>query len=369
MNLLWRWTSSRTVFDSHWLQAGQDVRYGRRSRSRAKQCFLDEKCEGPWIFFSDRLPQKFAFPGSCPSFLWLPSIPRFRCSQSDPALRLVLGVAMTVHSGIFGPVHTGILSGIQLYGALRLQRRLESCSTTSAAGPNRCVPPPCGTTAPPNSGAPLLRVLAHSLLRTPGFALSGRGRLPQSVAFPSSRTTPLTLRHLLRLLGPRAGSPPWRHRSPSASCRVSPSTLRGLLHLLGQSGGFQAATTGLLGDPKNKVFMTIVPEAIDALQLLNSRCVLKQEMENRCRGCDPGTKPSPEGATDTRMGVSSWEVFSCIFLLSGFSLVSSPPAFIVYAGSSCIFLLLSRWLVNALSVLLVVWTCVAYTNSGRKGAI
>ena len=61
---------------------------------------------------------------------------------------------MTVHSSIFGPVHTGILSGIQLCGALRLQRRLESCSTTSAAGPNRCVPPPCGTTAPPKSGAP-----------------------------------------------------------------------------------------------------------------------------------------------------------------------------------------------------------------------
>ena len=61
---------------------------------------------------------------------------------------------MTVHSGIFGPVHTGILSGIELFGALRLQRRLEPCSTTSATGPSRCVPPPCGTTAPPKSGAP-----------------------------------------------------------------------------------------------------------------------------------------------------------------------------------------------------------------------
>ena len=63
---------------------------------------------------------------------------------------------MTVHSGTFGPVHTGILSGIQLYGALRFQRRLESCSITSAAGPNRCVPPPCGTTAPPCPGLPFL---------------------------------------------------------------------------------------------------------------------------------------------------------------------------------------------------------------------
>ena len=71
--------------------------------------------------------------------------------------------------------------------------------------------------APPHSptpGHPLLRVLAHSFLRPPGFALSGRGRLPQSVAFPSSRTTPLAQRHLVCLLGPRAGSPPWRHRSP-----------------------------------------------------------------------------------------------------------------------------------------------------------
>ena len=63
---------------------------------------------------------------------------------------------MTVHSGIFGPVHTGILSGIELFG-------LEPCSTTSATGPSRCVPPPCGTTAPPKSGDILLESL--SLLR------------------------------------------------------------------------------------------------------------------------------------------------------------------------------------------------------------
>ena len=145
-------------------------------------------------------------------------------------------------------------------------------------------------------GTPLLRVLAHSFLRPPGFALSGRGRLPQSVAFPSSRTTPLTLRHLLCLLGPQAGSPPWRHRSPSASCRVSPSTLRGLLHLLEQSSGFQAATTGLFGDPKNKEFMTIVPEAIDELQLLNRRRVLKRAI----RECIRRWKTDAVGATLAR---------------------------------------------------------------------
>ena len=32
---------------------------------------------------------------------------------------------MTVYSGIFGLVHTGIVSGIKLFGALRLQRRLD----------------------------------------------------------------------------------------------------------------------------------------------------------------------------------------------------------------------------------------------------
>ena len=61
---------------------------------------------------------------------------------------------MTVHSGTFGPVHTGIVSDIKLFGARRLQRRLEPRPTTSATGPSRCVPPPCGTTAQPCPGLP-----------------------------------------------------------------------------------------------------------------------------------------------------------------------------------------------------------------------
>ena len=196
---------------------------------------------------------------------------------------------MTVHSGIFGPVHTGILSGIQLYGALRLQRRLEPCSTTSAAGPSRCVPPPCGTTAQPNSGAP-------PSAGTSTLLLTSSRLCPVSVAFPPSRTTSLTLRHLLRLLGPRAGSPPRRHWSPSASCRVSPSTLRCLLHLLGQSGGFQAAVTGLLNDPKNKVCWIIIFEAMDVLPLLNSSRVLKHSI----RECVRRGKSAAVGATLAR---------------------------------------------------------------------
>ena len=160
---------------------------------------------------------------------------------------------------------------------------------------------------------------------------------------------------------PRAGSPPWRHRSPSASCRVSPSALRGLLHLLGQSGGFQAATTVLLGDPKNKEFMTIVTEAIDELQLLNRRRVLKRAI----RECIRRWKTDAVGATLARSSrrkgrqTLGWECllgkcFRGIFLLYCMALVSSPPAFIVYAGSSSVFLLLSRWSVTALSVLLPV---------------
>ena len=58
---------------------------------------------------------------------------------------------MTVHYGIFGPVHTGIVSGIQLFVALRYQQRLEHCSTTSATGPNRCVTPGHHRTALPPS--------------------------------------------------------------------------------------------------------------------------------------------------------------------------------------------------------------------------
>ena len=227
--------------------------------------------------------------------------------------------------------------------------------------------------APPHRPSPghnLLRVLAHSLLRTPGFALSGRGRLPQSVAFPSSRTTPLTLRHLLRLLGPRAGSPPWRHRFPSASCRVSPSTLRGPLHLLGQSGGFQAATTGLLGDPKNKVFMTIVPEAIDALQLLNSRCVLKHAI----RECIRRWKTDAVGATLARSRrrkgrqTLGWE---CLFgkCFRGFFFCLASLWF-----PRLLLLLCTRALPLSSCCCPVGWlmllpSCVAYTNSGRKGAI
>ena len=86
---------------------------------------------------------------------------------------------MTVHSGIFGPVHTGILSDIELFGALRLQRRLDPCSTTSATGLSRCVETPCGTTAPPKSGASCSRRVSTASL--------GSSRLPLRRALCLSR--------------------------------------------------------------------------------------------------------------------------------------------------------------------------------------
>ena len=196
---------------------------------------------------------------------------------------------MTVHSGIFGPVHTGILSGIQFYGALRLQRRLESAPPLRLRGPNRCVPPSCGTTAPSNSGAPL-PASSSALPLTSSRFRPFRARPPATVCgFPffanyaTYASSPAT--------SSGAGSPPWRQQSPSASSRVSPSTLRCLLHLPGQSGGFQAALTGLLGDPKDKGFMTIVPEAIDALQLLNSRRVLKHTIRECIRRWKTAAEP------------------------------------------------------------------------------
>ena len=113
---------------------------------------------------------------------------------------------MTVHSGICGPVHTGILSGIELFGALRLQRRLEPCSTTSATGPSRCVPPPCGTTAPPKSGAYPSPTFCVPLLTPQVVPTLGFDRRPGLFqAPPSSWTTSSTLPRRVRLLGLSGG--------------------------------------------------------------------------------------------------------------------------------------------------------------------
>ena len=222
----------------------------------------------------------------------------------------------------------------------------------------------------PTPGHTLLRGLARSFLRPPGFALSGRGRQPLSVAFPSSRTTPLALRHRLHLLGPRAGSLPRRHRSSSAPSRVSPCTLRGLLHLSGRSGGFQAAKTGLLDNPKNKVFLTIISEAIDALLLLNSSRVLKHSI----RECIRRGKTAAVGATlarrchkkDRHSDVTLWDAFSGIFPVSRSVPFPSFPAFL-YAGSFQIVLSWSRWSLLPLSVPFVAWTRLTHTNSGQRG--
>ena len=198
---------------------------------------------------------------------------------------------MTVHSGIFGPVHTGIVSGIEFFGALRLQRRLELCSTTTATGPSSCVPPPCGTTAPPKSAAPpsprtCVIVLSPQVVLTP--SLDCRPGLFQ--ALPSSGILSFTLHHRVHVPGPRAGPP------------------RGdFLPVPGPLGGFQAAATRLLDDPKSKVYRFVISGTTDALQLNNSsrffnapNSRVHPERKRHGSGCDPCSTPSQEGLTDTR---------------------------------------------------------------------
>ena len=69
------------------------------------------------------------------------------------------------HSGKREQVLTGNDFRGKLFGALRFRRRLELCSTTTAMGLSRCVPPPCGTTAQVR-GTPFFHVLCcFSLLR------------------------------------------------------------------------------------------------------------------------------------------------------------------------------------------------------------
>ena len=126
---------------------------------------------------------------------------------------------MTVHSGTFGPVHTGIVSDIKLFGARRLQRRLEPRSTTSATGRagvfhRRAAPP-------------------HSPVQASLSARTSTFRLTSSWPNHVRDHPPATFCGSPFLVEPRAGSPPWRYRSPSPPSRVCPFTLRGLLQVRG----------------------------------------------------------------------------------------------------------------------------------------
>ena len=113
---------------------------------------------------------------------------------------------MTVHSGIFGPVHTGIVSGIELFGAIRLQRRLHLAPPLRLRGRagvfhRRAAPP-----HRPSLGRPLLPrfVLLSSLRRScPRRGFDRRLGLFQ--ASPSSWTSWSTLPRRARLLGLSGG--------------------------------------------------------------------------------------------------------------------------------------------------------------------
>ena len=114
---------------------------------------------------------------------------------------------MTVHSGFFGPVHTGIVSGIELFVALRLQRRLQPCLLHHFGYGAEQV---CSTAVRHHRaaqvwGVPFSHALccspcsagrAHAGFRPPAWALPGS---------PSSWTTWSTLPRRLRLLGLSGG--------------------------------------------------------------------------------------------------------------------------------------------------------------------
>ena len=114
----------------------------------------------------------------------------------------LLPVANVFHSSVSGLLHTGSGYILKVGCALRHRQRLELCSTTTATKPSRCVPPPCGTTAPPKSGAlpsftSTVSLLTPQVVPAPG--LDCRPGLFHS--FPSSSTTRSTLPRRVRLPG------------------------------------------------------------------------------------------------------------------------------------------------------------------------
>ena len=257
---------------------------------------------------------------------------------------------MTVHSDTFGPVQTGIVSDIKLFGAPRLQRRLEPRSTLRLRGRagvfhRRAAPPHSPVQASPSARTSTFRL-------TPSWLNHVRDHPPATLC-----GSPF-------LVGPRAGSHPWRHRSPSPPSRVSLFTLRGLLQVRGLSGGFQAAATELLSDPTDEVCWIIVCEGMDVLQFLDSSSVLMHSI----RECTRRKKSAAVGATLARrcprwdelalgwesLGGRFFRVPS--FVPVGFvSLVSWP----FFAGSLHVVVSLSRRLLLPRSVPCVAWAHLA----------
>ena len=136
--------------------------------------------------------------GALPSARFLP---RFDIPTSQ-----LPRVASVFHSSVSGLVHTGSGYILKVGYALRHRRRLELCSTTTATGPSRCLPPPCGTTGPPKSGAPpsftsTVALLTPQVVPAPG--LDCRPGLFQ--AFPSSSTAWSTLLRRVRPPGLSSG--------------------------------------------------------------------------------------------------------------------------------------------------------------------
>ena len=144
------------------------------------------------------------------------------------------------HSGVFGPVHTGIDYILEASCALRPWRRRVSDSHTPASVPFRCVPPPRGTTAQPSSGHALPRGLPARFLTV----LQAVGRQPtlRLALLPEVRCTRFVFPYMFS--GRGLGLPPRRYCFSSLRSHSMSSTLHRLLCLPGLPGGFQVAATG-----------------------------------------------------------------------------------------------------------------------------
>ena len=170
---------------------------------------------------------------------------------------------------------------------------------------------------------------------------------------------------------PRAGSPPWRFRSPSPPSRVCPFTLRGLLQVRGlvDSSLRQRGSSAI---PLTRCSGSLSSVGMDVLQFLDSSSVLMHSI----RECIRRKKSAAVGATLARRCPGwdeltlGWESLAGRFfrvpsfvLVGSVSLVSWP----FFAGSLHVVVSLSRRLLLPRSVLCVAWAHLACQKLRSKG--
>ena len=218
---------------------------------------------------------------------------------------------MTVHSGIGRPVHTGIVSSIKLFGALRFQRRLEPSSTTSlrcrAGVFHRRAAPPHRS----SQGHPLLPRLASS-----SFLHKSCSRRVSTAGLGSTRHPLRRALCLLRFvivymfqgcgLGlPRGDFRPLLRLPGLAPLRFVVSyIIRG--RLVDSSLRQRGSCTGS---------SSLEPLLNSSRLFTTPNSGVHPERKRHGSGCDPCSTPSQEGLTDTRR-VSWREVFPGFLPLS-----------------------------------------------------